>query len=273
MIKRISILILICTFSNLYAQKIIKFEPSILECQYYKTVDRDTANRGKDIISDYVSLRIGKTTSMFYGPKELNWDSLSCNKELKFQFYIERVQKDILPAGRFKERIYKNYPTNELTVYDHFALMHWTYSEEWEKPQWTLIDSVKSILGHSCQLAKSLYRNRIWYAWFTLDIPINDGPWKLCGLPGLILEAYDPHKEYTFTAVAIQSKNIADVGIYDYSEYDWAKTSRIKFLRTKFKELHTDRGAIMSQMYNLKRSTIPQKLKHINYDFEETDYH
>ncbi len=49
MIKRIGILILICTFSNLYAQKIIKFEPAILECQYYKTVDRDTVNRGKDI--------------------------------------------------------------------------------------------------------------------------------------------------------------------------------------------------------------------------------
>ena len=37
-----------------------------------------------------------------------------------------------------------------------------------------------------------------------MDIPVSDGPWKLGGLPGLILEAYDKGHQYTFTAVGLE---------------------------------------------------------------------
>ena len=54
------------------------------------------------------------------------------------------------------------------------------------------------------RLATSDFRGRHWTAWFATDIPVSDGPWKLGGLPGLILEAYDKGHQYTFTAVGLE---------------------------------------------------------------------
>ena len=54
------------------------------------------------------------------------------------------------------------------------------------------------------RLATSDFRGRRWTARFATDIPVSDGPWKLGGLPGLILEAYDKGHQYTFTAVGLE---------------------------------------------------------------------
>ena len=54
------------------------------------------------------------------------------------------------------------------------------------------------------RLATANFRGRHWTAWFATDIPVSDGPWKLGGLPGLILEAYDKGHQYTFTAVGLE---------------------------------------------------------------------
>lgn len=52
-------------------------------------------------------------------------------------------------------------------------------------------EDTTTILNIVCQKATMEFRGREYTAWFTMDIPINDGPWKLYGLPGLILKAED----------------------------------------------------------------------------------
>ena len=260
------------------AQQIEIFEPAMMEVEYNKKMVRDTLNRENDFISEAIRLRIGKKTSMFYSPKELWYDSLSCNQELKTQVFLQYSRskgKLSAPAGFYKERVYKNHPVGKITVFNRFDLCHWTYTEDWEKPQWELTDSTKTVLNLPCQLAISQYRGRTWYAWFTIDIPISEGPWKLCGLPGLILEAHDEKSDYHYTATGIIQDNIPDVGIYNYSEYDWLITDRIRYLKTWYKANNTNMGAKVSQMYNLDLKAAkgtPQKMKHRNYDLEERDY-
>ncbi|NJL13846.1 MAG: GLPGLI family protein [Microscillaceae bacterium] len=64
---------------------------------------------------------------------------------------------------------------------------------------WTITSEVRQIGGYECVKAVSqTFRGRVYEAWFTYLIPVGQGPWKLGGLPGLILEAQDQTGEVRF---------------------------------------------------------------------------
>lgn len=70
-------------------------------------------------------------------------------------------------------------------------------------------------------MAKTNFRGRIWTAFFTPEIPIKEGPWKLCGLPGIILKASDSKNHYSYEATELFTRN---VGIVEFQ----MKRNRIK---------------------------------------------
>ena len=63
------------------------------------------------------------------------------------------------------------------------------------KIKWDITEENKKVGRYTVYKATGDFRGRIYTAWFTTEIPVPYGPWKLQGLPGLILEAYDTHKE------------------------------------------------------------------------------
>ncbi|MCC1485198.1 GLPGLI family protein [Winogradskyella immobilis] len=73
------------------------------------------------------------------------------------------------------------------------------------KLDWVNHQATKSILGYTCRKATTHYQGRNYTAWYTSEIPINSGPYKFSGLPGLILEIYDDYKEYHFLIKGIES--------------------------------------------------------------------
>lgn len=66
--------------------------------------------------------------------------------------------------------------------------------------KWEIQNEFKKINIYNCQRAKGKFRGRDYIVWFTSDIPISLGPWKLNGLPGLILEASDSKNMFHFYA-------------------------------------------------------------------------
>ena len=88
----------------------------------------------------------------------------------------------------------------------------------------------KEIGGYTCHSAKGSYAGRDYQAWFTPEIPISDGPWFFCGLPGLILEVSSLDKEFLYTCMSIQ----AGTGPVSLRSLDTAfKTTRERFLKAK----------------------------------------
>lgn len=70
---------------------------------------------------------------------------------------------------------------------------------------WTITQETKQIQGMACQKATCRFRGRDYEAWFCSQIPYSNGPWKLGGLPGLILEASDSRKEVVFSFVSFEN--------------------------------------------------------------------
>ena len=74
------------------------------------------------------------------------------------------------------------------------------YEEDLPDIHWAIQDTISSVCGYTCRLAEGVFRGRIYQVWFTEEIPVSAGPWKLRGLPGAILLAEDKEKKVLFQA-------------------------------------------------------------------------
>ncbi len=61
---------------------------------------------------------------------------------------------------------------------------------------WTTHHQQRTIGGIPCLKAVTQFKGRGYTAWYAPSITSADGPWKLGGLPGLILEAYDDAEQW-----------------------------------------------------------------------------
>lgn len=264
-----------------YAQRVIgeKLDSAIIEVVYRRIKVTDTLKADIDYKDQLLTLRAGKVTSSFYAQGRKMHDSLMHSPNAK-EYLVNVILKEERPfaeaAKHETEVIFKNYPIGKITVHNYYASCSWSYEEDWEKPVWEITDSTATLSGYNCMLATTDYRGRRWYAWFTPDIPIPEGPWKLCGLPGLILEARDAKNHYRYMAQSVRLNPKSVVDYFDYAN-ERLKTNRIRSLQDRQKDLKVDlRYAILSsaESYGLKPRKVEKRkvIPHRNYDFEETDY-
>lgn len=134
-----------------------------------------------------------------------------------------------LSTGEFMT-IYKNYPAGKLTHTEKICTDWFRYVEDIPDLDWELTDSVTIILGYECRAAVCSFRGRKWTAFYSEDIPVMDGPWKLHGLPGLIMKASDESGHYIFECVGIKSKANRSITIYNVP---FNVTTRKKYYDTK----------------------------------------
>lgn len=69
---------------------------------------------------------------------------------------------------------------------------------------WKITNETKQIQSFTCYKAITAFRSNTFEAWFTPNIPINAGPWKWYGLPGLILEATDKDQSVVFKVEKVE---------------------------------------------------------------------
>ena len=130
--------------------------------------------------------------------------------------------------------IFKDLTKNELTEYCRMpeALKSYDsyYTEPTPKQNWQIGNETKTIVGYQCQKATCSFRGRNYTAWFAVDIPLSYGPWKFCGLPGLILKVQEDAKEYVFECVGIEQQKRPIILLDNYKTY--RKTTRTELDKT-----------------------------------------
>lgn len=111
--------------------------------------------------------------------------------------------------------IFKNYPAGKLTHTEKIAHDWFRYEEDMPHFDWQLGDSTRTILGYECREARCSFRGRDWRVFYCEEIPVMDGPWKFCGLPGLIMSACDKNNDYSFECIGIKNNTSRPITIYD----------------------------------------------------------
>ncbi len=116
------------------------------------------------------------------------------------------VEPAKLPQAKVKHSVFRD--NDDVYISNHLGKTFYTFIES-EKINWKINNTeTKVILGYKCSKATAHIGNRNYIAWFTYDIPINDGPYKFKGLPGLILKINDEHQYINFELISITKINV-----------------------------------------------------------------
>jgi GLPGLI family protein len=99
-----------------------------------------------------------------------------------------------------------------------------SYNEDIPTLSWKIWNENTLVSGYTCTKATATFRGREYIAWFTPELPINNGPWKLGGLPGLILRAQDSKGYFIFECIGIEQCKIP-IPLYDWK---YTQTTREK---------------------------------------------
>jgi GLPGLI family protein len=179
------------------------------------------AASSKDSKADKMILHIEKGASEFYSILNQNRQEVISRLGKQGLSYND-AQKELskVPRSFLDFRIYKNYPQKGILTYTNRVITnYYKYEETMEKPQWTLQKETKEIIDHKCQKATTYFKGRTWTVWYTSEIPVQEGPWKLWGLPGLILEAQDSDSLYHFLAIGLKKTNASPISLYKRKIY------------------------------------------------------
>jgi len=178
-----------------FAQK----DSSLVEVKYYAKFLQDTLNVSS-VKEDILSLRIGKNSSIFRSNGKQSSDSLTHTiLEAAFKRGVggDVVVPDLSGVSKpqFVQEVY--YSKGKILVYDKIRKDNFAFQPR-NNIKWALIDESKVISGYSCKKAIGQYGNKNITAWYTTEIPFQEGPYTFKGLPGLIVSLEDSKGYFTF---------------------------------------------------------------------------
>jgi len=153
-------------------------------------------NIPKTINREYMYLDIHQKDSQFYSYRNYNIDSTSVAYSKKGLSYMPPNREYI------NFRVIKDFQTSHVSMITKIGFIVYEVLDDGEL-KWKITNQKATILGYTVLSAETNFRGRSWIAWFASDIPIQDGPYKFKGLPGLILKIEDDKKNHSFTATQI----------------------------------------------------------------------
>ncbi|BAP29627.1 uncharacterized protein CHSO_0590 [Chryseobacterium sp. StRB126] len=129
-----------------------------------------------------------------------------------------KVWKDIsklIRMPKFAYKIVKTYPEMKEQYLNRVSINLFGYDDS-VKFTWNILPEKQKIGEYNTQKATTEYGGRTWTAWFSSDIPFQDGPYKFYGLPGLIVKIEDTEKNYSWMLSG--NKKITNYDELSYSD-------------------------------------------------------
>lgn len=162
-----------------------------------------------DVKTEMMNLDVADSGSKFYSYTAYHSDSImkvDLEKQLASTGMINIKTDD--RKGSVRYSISKKYPKYEVFLHNRILRDQYKVSDD-RKIDWKISSEKQKIGEWNTQKAETEFGGRKWVAWFTSDIPIQDGPYKFHGLPGLIVKLEDLSKSHVFNLQAV--KNLTEI--------------------------------------------------------------
>ncbi|MGC4130119.1 MAG: GLPGLI family protein [Bergeyella sp.] len=199
----------------------------------YKFIS-DSTNR-EDLKTEMMNLDVLKEGSKFYSYTVYHSDSImkaDLEQQLKATGAIN-IKADSR-KGNIRYTVTKSYPDYKINLLTRISMDSYSVAED-RKISWKILSEKEKIGEWEAQKAETEFAGRKWTAWFTTEIPVQDGPYKFHGLPGLIVKLEDKTASHIFELKGI--RNIAPEG-FDNDVFSMG--NRIAVNRKQYNKLLND---------------------------------
>lgn len=220
------------------------------------------------------SVKIEKTMTVLdiTKQKSIYRDYTTISQDSIIKVQIEAMQKSgvykdmskSVKMPKFSEKIDKFYPDMKVLyierVANGFTPISIGYSENL-KFDWKILNEKEKIGTYDTQKATADFGGRKWTAWFTLDLPFQDGPYKFHGLPGLIVKIEDSEKNYSW--ILQGNKKVENWEEISYAEKISGMSSKVSEVsKEKFQKTFNDfkKDPLASARPYLKAEVMSQKM-------------
>ncbi|AZI53864.1 GLPGLI family protein [Epilithonimonas vandammei] len=172
-----------------------------------------------DVKTEMMFLDTTKDGSKYYSYTVFNSDSImkvDLEKQLAATGSIN-VKSD-MRKGDVRYSVTKTYPDYKINLHRRLGMDAYNISDD-RKINWKILSEKEKIGEWNAQKAEADFAGRHWIAWFTTEIPIQDGPYKFRGLPGLIVKIEDKTGSHKMELKGI--KNITgnvDINVFEVKE-------------------------------------------------------
>ena len=177
--------------------------PALYECIYRYDMKGSSGEKEINETSDCI-LIIGGEESKFYDYPTFRLDSVSAipgvADEVVKQFHTEQMKSE----SYFDQEVNTSLKDNTLTVFCDMAPERYKYRQELPLMTWEETDETATVCGYTCRKATGEYGGRKWQAWYAEEIAVPFGPWKIGGLPGLVMKAADESGNHSFEAISFR---------------------------------------------------------------------
>lgn len=209
-----------------------------IKCTYKLAYLFDSLDQ-KRVTTDILNLFIGKKYSWFFSYITYAADSafkvdIEGGKISPEQLLTNKqLQKTYTHGGVYSlYKLYIDNAENRIIITDKINTNKYIYEEKKEQINWAILPDTLTILNYLCQKATGSFRGRIYTAWFTPEVPIDAGPYKFSGLPGLIIKIADSKNNYSYECIGVEQLNVKRPIIIESK--NCIKTTRTEF-RKAFK--------------------------------------
>lgn len=232
-------------------------EKTVLDNLNYRITYDLTFQPSTDTVSlknEKMVLLVGDSTSLFFSKNAFVRDSIMASfkgDNPDMSRMMAAIQS--APKSLFSYEVIKRNNSQQIVFQEKVFMDKLAYTEPLPAVKWNITNETATRADYPCQKATTSYGDRDYEAWFTFQIPIQDGPYKFSGLPGLIVEMYDSEDQYHFTLIGLEKVTSGEIAV--------SEKKLLSVSKEKFTEMKADFSENPFKMINASGGSITMKSK------------